>query len=127
MKQKPLPTISAKERKNMKTRNLLITLVAAVLIAGTNLYATDPLLSPRAAGNVVKKVVTSSDSFSVVDANVGRTISPRAIGNEIKTVAGTSTGAVPTCSKMAGSPKMIAECVSHPGTSMACCKVADVK
>ena len=108
----------------MKTKVLLLG--AVVTAFAITSFATEPLLSPRAAGNAIEKVTAGSAGISVVDANAGRMVSPRAIGNEITIVAG-STGAAATCSKMAGSPKMIAECASHPGAAMACCKVADAK
>lgn len=93
-------------------------------MAGTSLYAANPVLSPRAQGNAVRTVAVNND-ISVVDANAGRTVAPRALGNEIKTVAGISSGTATTCSAMKGSPKAVAECASHPSATMSCCRVAD--
>ena len=111
----------------MKTRNLLITLGAAAFAAITiNATASDALLSPRAAGNQIKQVSGTANDVNLVGANRA-TISPRAVSNQIKTVAGTSNDVNPAiaCAKsMNGSPKAVAECVSH--TTMPGCQTVAV-
>jgi hypothetical protein len=98
----------------MKTRNLLITLGAAAFAAITiNATASDALLSPRAAGSQIQHV---SGTANAVTPAATATISPRAAGNQIVTVAGQSNDVNPAiaCAKnMNGSPRAVAECVSH--------------
>ncbi|MEJ0090521.1 MAG: hypothetical protein WDM80_12375 [Limisphaerales bacterium] len=99
-----------------------ILLLGAVITAFTfTTFAATSLLSPRALGNA-PKVAATSDA-SVVSVNAPVTGSPRVIGNAIKTSAGTnvSGSSAKTCSKMPGSPKMVAEYASHPGVPMPCC------
>ena len=109
----------------MKTRNLLITLGAAAFAAITiNAIGSNALLSPRAAGNQIKQVAGTANT---VTPAVTATISPRAAGNQIATVAGTSNEVNPAmaCAKnMNGSPRAVAECVSH--TTMPGCNTAAV-
>ena len=107
----------------MKTRNLLITLGAAVFAAITiNATASDTLLSPRAAGSQIKQVSGTANDVNTVAVN-STYLSPRAAGNQFKTVPGVANDVNPAiaCAKnMNGSPKAVAECVSH--TTMPACK-----
>ena len=109
----------------MKTRNLLITLGAAAFAAITiNAIASDALLSPRVAGNKIKQVAGTANA---VTPAVTATISPRAAGNQIAKVTGQSNEVNPAmaCAKnMNGSPRAVAECVSH--TTMPACKTVAV-
>lgn len=115
----------------MKTKTLILTIGAVALTAITfNASATEPLLSPRAAGNVIKHVATPADAPTVTvvynDSNPAF-LSPRARGNEIRTVKGVDNDVNPAlmCQKtMIGSPKAVAECSSH--TTMPGCKPASV-
>ena len=104
----------------MKTRNLLLTIGAVTLTAMTiNAAASDSLLSPRAAGNQIKQVAGTT---TVATPAATGTVSPRAAGNQIATVAGQSNEVNPAvaCAKnMNGTPKAVAECVSH--TTMPAC------
>ena len=107
----------------MKLCNLLITIGAAVFAAiAINATASDALLSPRAAGNQIQQVSGTTTGANLVTANTA-TISPRAAGNQIATIAGQSNevNAAVACAKnMNGTPKAVAECVSH--TTMPGCK-----
>jgi hypothetical protein len=106
----------------MKTRNLLITLGAAAFAAITiNATASDALLSPRATGNQIQHVSGTANDVNLANTT-GITVSPRAAGNQIATVAGQSNEVNPAvaCAKtMNGTPKAVAECVSH--TTMPAC------
>ena len=77
----------------MKTKNLLLT--AAVIALGAitfNASATEPLLSPRAAGNQIKIVPSTPDDVTVVGTATSRSLlSPRAAGNVIVHTADTET------------------------------------
>ena len=110
----------------MKTRNLLITLGAAAFAAITiNATASDALLSPRAAGSQIQHVSGTANDVNLVNTT-GITISPRATGNQIANVAGTNNDVNPAvaCAKsMNGTPKAVAECVSHT-TMPGCTTVA---
>jgi hypothetical protein len=111
----------------MKTRNLLITLGAAAFAAITiNATASDALLSPRAAGSQIQHASGTANDVNLVNTT-GITASPRAAGNQIATVAGQSNEVNPAlaCAKnMNGSPRSVAECVSH--TTMPGCKTVTV-
>ena len=106
----------------MKTRNLLITLGAAAFAAITiNASASDASLSPRAAGNQTQQASGTANEVKLVNPT-GTAVSPRAAGNQIVTVAGQSNEVNPAiaCAKnMSGTPKAVAECVSH--TTMPAC------
>ncbi|HEU6448378.1 MAG TPA: hypothetical protein VFV23_08080 [Verrucomicrobiae bacterium] len=104
----------------MKIRNLLIALGTAAVLGSLNLTAADALMSPRATGNEIKHIATTDNAVSV---KLNAAVSPRLAGNASKTAAAASNGTATTCNKMDGSPKMIAECASHPGAPMACCTV----
>jgi hypothetical protein len=112
----------------MKTHNLLITLGAAAFAAITiNATASDALLSPRAAGNQIKQVSGTNNDPNLVNTTGIVLVSPRATGNQIVTVAGQSNDVNPAaaCAKnMNGTPKAVAECVSH--TTMPGCKTMAV-
>jgi hypothetical protein len=100
----------------MKTRNLLITLGAAAFAAiAINATASDASLSSRAAGNQFTHASGTASDANLATASTA-TISPRAAGNQIVTVAGQSNEVNPAiaCAKnMNGSPRAVAECVSH--------------
>jgi hypothetical protein len=104
------------KRKNIKMKNLLLTIGAVALTAMTiNATAADTLLSPRATGNQIKQVPGAANDVNLVAANAA-TVSPRAVSNQIKTVAGTNNDVNPAiaCAKdMNGTPKAVAECISH--------------
>jgi hypothetical protein len=102
--------------------------VAALTTIALNVVAGDALLSPRAAGNQAKHISgVSADANLVSVDHYTVTVAPRAADNAISKVAGTTTGTVATCSEMAGTPKAIAECASHPGAPMSCCNIASAK
>lgn len=116
-----------KEKYKMKIHNLLLNIGAVALTAMTiNATASDALLSPRAAGNQIKHVSGTANDVNLV--NTTRiTFSPRAMGNQIAKVAGLNNDVNPAiaCAKnMNGSPKAVAECVSH--TTMPGCKIMAV-
>lgn len=111
-------------------KNSLLILGAVAMTAITlNAVAGDALLSPRAASNQIKHVTGISADANLVSVDHYTVTTPRTTDNAIAKTASAATGAAAMCSNMAGSPKMIAECASHPGASMACCKVevADAK
>jgi hypothetical protein len=106
----------------MKTRNLLLTIGAAAFAAITlNTYAGDAYLSPRAAGNQIQHASGTANDVNLVKTT-GATVSPRALASQTKTVAGVNNDVNPAiaCAKnMNGSPRAVAECVSH--TTMPSC------
>ena len=112
----------------MKTRILLTTIAAAALATITiNASASDALLSPRDAGNQIKRFAGTYNDPNLVETTHLVVISPRAQGNQAQTVAGTNTEVTPAmaCAKtMTGSPKTIQACVEHPGTMPGCNTVA---
>jgi hypothetical protein len=119
------------ERTNMKTKILLLG--AVVTAFAFTALAVEPLLSPRAAGNQTKivksSVATPAATVAYVDATPAL-LSPRAQAGQTKVVKGMNNDVnpAPDCTKnMAGSPKMIAECASHPGAPMPCCNLTDVR
>jgi len=100
----------------MKTSSLLLgSAITAFTLAS---FASEPLLSPRAAGNQIKLISEQSTptiTITCVDAP-SALLSPRAASNQIKVVKGTAndTNAVLVCREtMKGSPKAVAECSSH--------------
>ena len=101
----------------------------ALAVVTLNVFAGEALLSPRAKDNQIKTVAGSDNSPNTVTQNRNATVAPRTLDNQIKTVAGTGNDAAAMdCSrKMAGSPKAIGECASHPGARMSCCAVATTK
>lgn len=119
----------------MKTPKVLL-LSAAVAAFALASFAAGPLLSPRAKDNQIKATTAAVDTQGNT-ANSARStasglLSPRAADNAVKRVgvAGTNNGSTPAAlcaGHMAGSPKMIAECASHPGMSMPCCNGATAK
>jgi hypothetical protein len=85
----------------MKTRILLTTIGAAALAAITiNAFASDALLSPRAAGN---QTLVAPGVAAAQPAFVAQTATPRAAGNQTVAVSGTGS-AVTKCPVM-GTPK----------------------
>jgi hypothetical protein len=107
----------------MKTRNLLLTIGAvAFATVAINASAADTLLSPRAAGNQIQRVSGTANDVNLVNPT-GATASPRTLANQTKTVAGVNNDVNPAiaCAKnMNGTPKTVAECISH--TTMPVCK-----
>jgi hypothetical protein len=113
------------EKQNMKTRNLLMTIGAAVLAAITiNVNAGDALLSPRAAGNQTKVAPAAVADRNLATENQGAAVSPRALGNQTTTVAGVANDVNPVmeCHKMIASPKAIQACAANPAGMSGCCK-----
>jgi len=112
----------------MKTRNLLITLGAAAFAAITiNASASDASLSPRAAGNQVQHVSGVNNDANLVNTTSIVLVSPRAAGNQLTAAARTPNDLNPAiaCAKnMNGTPKAVAECVSH--TTMPGCQTVAV-
>ena len=112
----------------MKTRNLILTCgIAGFAAMSINANASDALLSPRAAGNQIKHVAGPNNDPNLLAASQSTLLSPRAAGNQIKTVASTSNDvnpAIACAANMKGSPKAVAECVSH--TTMPGCQTMTV-
>jgi hypothetical protein len=117
-----------KKKINMKTRILLTTIGAALLAAITiNVSAGEAYLTPRAAGNQIKRVAGLANDPNLVNTTGIVAASPRAAGNQTATVAGTNTETTPAmaCARnMTGSPKTIQACVEHPGTMPGCNSMA---
>jgi len=85
----------------MKIRILLTTVAATALAAITiNAFASDALLTPRAAGNQIQVAPGTSDTQPAVVAPIA---TPRALGNQSTTVTGTET--TPAKCPVMGSPK----------------------
>jgi hypothetical protein len=114
--------------RNMKTRNLLMTLTVAAL-AATNVHAAETLLSPKASAPV--KAVSGYNSDPNLAATGLQSAPPRVVESKTKTVAGKSLEVTPSmiCSrKMLGSPKMIGACADHQvDSTMSCCAPAPGK
>jgi hypothetical protein len=99
----------------MKTRILLATIGAATLAAITiSAYASDALLTPRAAGNQTQIVPGTTEAQPALTT---QTVTPRAAGNQALTVKGAET-TVAKCSAM-GSPKYVA--AAGDGARTSCC------
>jgi hypothetical protein len=98
----------------MKTKILIVGAFVTVFTLST--FATNALLSPRAAGNqaTVVSSVTIDQPVPVASAVL---LSPRAAGNEIATVASKETVAV-KCPAI-GSPKYIT--AAGPAARNSCC------
>ena len=109
--------------------NTKILLLGAVVTAfAFTSFAAEPLLSPRAAGNQIKHVASSTETPTVINTTTAL-LSPRAVGNQIRTVQGLDTDLNPAqvCrNTMNGTPKLVAECSSHP-TMPGCVAVAALK
>jgi len=102
--------------------------VAALTAITINVTAAEALFSPRAAGNQITRVAGVNNDANFVKLDAYATPAPRAAGNRVAKVAGTNNGATAaTCGNMAGTPKAIAECASHPGAPIPCCAVASTK
>jgi hypothetical protein len=110
----------------MKTLSLLLVTCAAAAAMTVNLSAADALLTPRAKGNEIKVVRVNDTSPSTVVPDVAVNGSPRERDNQIKSVPGSDSGATAAncAGNMAGSPRAVGECASHPGAPMSCCSVA---
>jgi hypothetical protein len=111
----------------MNTKVLLLGAVVTAF-AFTSL-ATEPLLSPRAAGNQIKHasslVATPTVAAAYVYSNTAL-LSPRAAGNQIKVVQGVDNDINPALAcrnSMNGTPRTVAECSSHT-TMPGCITVA---
>ena len=115
----------------MKTTTVLLLGAVVTTITLTSL-AAEPLLSPRAAGNQIKRITNSAAAqFATVSKfDPGSPLlSPRADGNQIKALKGTNAGDNPVLacrSNMVGSPKAVTECSSHT-TMPGCMAVASLK
>ena len=113
----------------MKTTKVLLLGAVVTAFAFTS-FATEPLLSPRAAGNQIKHVSSAVETPTITITYVDTKpalLSPRAAGNQAKIVKGTNNEVNPAlaCQKtMVGSPKAVAECSSH--TTMPGCKSMSV-
>jgi hypothetical protein len=113
--------------------NMKVLLLGAVVTAfASTSFATEPLLSPRAAGNQIKYAAASVENTPVPTIRADATtalLSPRAAGNQIKVAAGANTDPNPVliCQKtMIGSPRAVAECSSHT-TMPGCMALAPLK
>jgi hypothetical protein len=104
-----------------------ILLAAAVAAFTLTSFASQPLLSPRAAGNqpkVASTAETPAVTIAYADSASGQ-LSPRASVNQIKHVAGIASDTNPAAvcrANMDGSPKAVTECSSHmtmPGCAKA--------
>jgi hypothetical protein len=120
------------QRKN-KNMNMKVLLLGAVVTAfAFTSFATEPLLSPRAAGNQITRsanYVETQDLTMTRIAAGAPLLSPRAAGNQIKVAAGAynDTNPVLLCQKtMIGSPRAVTECSSHT-TMPGCMAVAPLK
>ena len=115
----------------MKTKILLLGAVVTAFAVST--FAAEPLLSPRAASNQNQHVSVPAETSTVAVAYVNNgsaLLTPRAASNQAKLVKGTNAdiSAVQDCrEQMAGSPKSIAECASHPSAPMPCCNMTATK
>ena len=104
----------------MKIKILLTILGAAAFAAiTTNVSAADALLSPRAAGNEIKRVSGMANDQNLLAANSDTLLSPRALGNQTMPVAGT-TPLTMKCPAM-GSPKDVA--MAGKAAHMGCCNL----
>jgi hypothetical protein len=120
-----------KEKKSMKTKVLLL---GAIVTAFTfTSFATDALLSPRAAGNQIKVVNSSVETPSVTVTYVTPAspalLSPRAQASQITIVKGVVNERNPylECrNTMTGSPKAVGACSEHPAMP-GCVTVAPLK
>lgn len=115
--------------------NMKVLLLGAVVTAfAFTSFATEPLLSPRAAGNQITRSANSNyvetqDLTSIRVAAGAPILSPRAAGNQIKVAEGVynDTNPVLFCQKtMIASPRTVAECSSHT-TMPGCMALAPLK
>lgn len=115
----------------MKTTTVLLLGAVVTTLTLTSL-ATEPLLSPRAAGNQIKRITNSADAqFTTVSyVETGSPLlSPRAAGNQIMVLTGVNDDYNPslTCrNNMIASPRAVTECSSHT-TMPGCVTVAPLK
>ena len=101
----------------MKTRNLLMTFGVAVIAATAfNAVAGDAFLSPRAAGNEVKRVAGVNGDVNLLTDHYSMIVSPRAAGAPAA-VAGVNAEINPVlaCRSMTASPRAIQTCAMTPG------------
>jgi hypothetical protein len=119
-----------RKKINMNTKVLLLGAVVTALAVTT--FASEPLLSPRTAGNQAKHaqnaVETPTATIVYADAN-SALLTPCAASNQSKAVQGSNNdvNAALACAKtMGGSPKVVAECTSHT-TMPGCVTVAALK
>ncbi len=114
----------------MNTKVLLLGAVVTAFAFST--FATEPLFSPRAAGNQIKRstnYVESQDLTSIRVAAGSPLLSPRAAGNQIRVFKGTSDDNNPALAcrnNMIASPRAVTECSSHT-TMPGCVTVAPLK
>ena len=115
----------------MKTKILLLGAVVTALAVST--FAAGSLLSPRAASNQSQYVSTPAETATVTVTyadNGAALLAPRTASNQATLVKGVHDGgsrALDCKKNMAGSPKIIAECASHPSAPMPCCNMTASK
>lgn len=105
----------------MKTKNILTIIGAVALTAVTlSLNAGEPLRSPRALDNEIKKVPVTVEKATVSVESQNLIGSPRALDNRANHVKGTAVSANLTARKCAviGSPR------HAENSNLSCCKVA---
>lgn len=112
----------------MKTKVLLLG--AVVTAFAITAFAAEPLLSPRAKDNQIKRMDSSMEATASTVAYVDATpalLSPRAKDNQIRVTKGENTDSNPalTC-HMSGTPRVVGECSSHT-TMPGCVTVAPLK
>jgi hypothetical protein len=121
-----------KQRKNKNMNTKFLLLGAVVTAFAFTSFATEPLLSPRAAGNQITRsanYVETQDLTSIRVAAGSPLLSPRAAGNQIKVAKGAYNDPNPVllCQKtMIASPRTVAECSSHT-TMPGCMALAPLK
>jgi hypothetical protein len=112
-------TATRNKSKNMKNSTLTLIVGTILTAAAFSSLATEPLLSPRAAGNQIKVVASATEAPVVTAAYADSHIawrSPRAAGNEISAVKGMASESTPAAAcraNMKGTPRAVAECGSH--------------
>lgn len=90
---------------------------AFVTVFTLSTFATSALLSPRAAGNQINVVASTTNDLTVAAAPGATLLSPRAAGSQGASVAGTVVATV-KC-PVIGSPKYIT--ATGPAVRTSCC------
>jgi len=118
--------VIARNKIEMKTRNLIITLSVATL-ATMNIAATAAIFSPRAADNR-PKIVPGVNNDPDLTATGMPAESPRLMDDQAKP-APTETKQAPAMTRehRVGTPKMMDQCTEHADGSMSCCSGSDAK
>lgn len=102
-----------------------LTLAVALTAITLNVSASDPLLSPRAAGNQPKVVKGTANSPNTLTQNRNLTVAPRTLDNQVKTVQGMDTSPNTMAGGCAlGSPRQLEQAGKF--SSGDCCKVISV-